>query len=82
MKKEDLLLLFLLILLLMAMLFTLLWGKGRSRHGYGAGIFSPCSWSSLENRKTAQLPTPYSSVHVVDLGIALTRQIGGDLGTA
>jgi hypothetical protein len=82
MKKEDLLLLLLALLLLMAMLFTLLSGQGRSRHGYNAGLSSPYSWPSLENGKTAQLPPPDPALHIVDLGIALPRQIGGHLGAA
>ena len=41
MKKEDLLLLLLAIFLILAAFLTIFFGKGKSRHGYGASIILP-----------------------------------------
>ncbi len=49
MKKENLLLLLLALLLLVGMIYTLLAGGSRSRHGYGAQQPMPTSLTQAES---------------------------------
>jgi len=60
MKKEDLLLLLLAIFLILAAFLTIFFGKGKSRHGYGARLIPSSDMKCLATENVSLLsPSPY-----------------------
>jgi hypothetical protein len=83
MKPFDRLLMLLLALLLLAMVITLLFGKGRSRHGYG--LLAPAQRaapSQTPDRIALRGPGIDTAVEIVDLRVATPRQKTVNLRTA
>ena len=63
MKKEDLLLLLLAIFLILAAFLTIFFGKGKSRHGYGARLVPPNGIKCMAAENVSPLsPRPVSLI--------------------
>ena len=82
--KFDRWLLILMAALLIAMAVTLLYGRGRSRHGYGLLQWSPQRHvpTLAHNRVALRRPGVDPAIQVVNLSIPPPRQEVEHLGTA